>query len=404
MKLVIPPLFENRRALIRWENPPTGAPCRLERILDTSFDAPHEGLPWNERDARNETFAQYDSKARSWSALDALDTTATLFVGEAHCFEDLIPANTATAQYRLTVGSDVLKSEVHAITRNSPPEISVSGLPLGRKYKPFFVSFTVTDPFPDSLLSLTAVLGEKTLLSLSEQPAPLLGAVGIEQDTLDTLAPGSSYEIVLTACDEAGLTSSFQCPFTVVDEPHAYAAFYLLRDGRPLAKITEGYSFTDYTAVGEHRYRIRGVEQNGSYCDSNEITLTTAMQATTLAPKSRPQDALSLTLRRGELPTHRGNYQRQRRLYYFQGRDYAAAEDSGAACATLSVSYSVRSRQEYDRLVSLAQSGEPLWYRDEVGGCALVLIDSMPTAFSLLSCDFTLEMTRLSAVEDISYD
>lgn len=403
MRLMIDTLYENRPATIRWEDAPAGS-VSLRRVINGLFSDVGPGLSWVEQDARAQNFMQKDDQNMSFAALDARVRDELLTATHETSFLDFIPPGTAKVEYRLDCGGQTVYSGGKTVVRNTPPQISGNDQSLGKRYGTIWVAFTVTDAMPESTFTITYSLNNTVFATYKNLTAPYSGTISLTEAQVAALPLNSLATIKITATDSDGAAATRTFTFTRCQHPFDLADFYLLRDDVPILKLPRTFSLIDYTTVGEHRYSLRAVAKNGAFCDSNSVLLQTDMKNATLAPLSAPAQMFSLLVKKGLVPLHRSERRGEQKLLQFVGRQFFSAEERGNPSEVLTVSYTLRNREEYQALSALFLSGEPLWYRDPLGNAAAICITHFPAEFSGALTEITLEMTRLSAVQEVEYD
>lgn len=186
--------------------------------------------------------------------------------------------------------------------------------------------------------------------------------------------------------------------------------FYIVRDGEPVAKLSgytpaaaNTYVYADYLAIGAHRYRVRMVDDNDNFTDSDELELTTTVRQTTVAPAASPQNMLTLEVKAGGRPERSAALSLVTTSNYFDGRRYQAVTFSGFAEHQWSFTHSV-SLRDYERLEEMIDAAQPLVVR---GACCKRLfgtVTALSPSYTPFYVDVTLTVSRCDYVEVISYD
>lgn len=403
MTLNVPQLYEGNPALISWSAAGTGY-YRLERRLNQSFAQAQQPASWSERDALGYTWGQRDKSALSWTQLDAMPADPVIYEGDALSFTDNTPLNITTVQYRVSAGAQTALSPVLTVHRRPLPDISGQDGAIEPKYRGFSVAFTVHDSFPGAVLEFWILLDGNVIAHEGKLQSPVRGSASVSDAQVSALTEGSAHTLCIRVSDDAGVTAQRLYTFTKLEDLRKNSVYYLLRDGRPVMKLDTAAPFEDYAAVGRHRYQIRAVDRYGGYADSNEIELEILPDKAYLAPASAPEDLTPLSYRLGSAPALTADWTAGYQSCAFEGRTYAAVEDTGTRAQAWILSFSAQSRAEFEAVRTLAQSGKPLIYRDEFLNCALVLVERMPAQFFTPYTDYTLHMTQTGVPGGIDYD
>lgn len=186
--------------------------------------------------------------------------------------------------------------------------------------------------------------------------------------------------------------------------------FYILRDGVPVAKLigytsqaANSYLYADYMAIGTHSYRVRLVDDDDNFTDSEELELTTTVRSTTVAPAARPQKMLTLELKVGGRPERSAALSLVTTSSYFDGRRYPAVTFSGFADHQWSFTYSA-SLRDYEQLEELVQTAQPIVVRGSYCKRLIGTVTALSPSYTPYSVDFTLTVSRCDYVEELPYD
>lgn len=131
-----------------------------------------------------------------------------------------------------------------------------------------------------------------------------------------------------------------------------YADYQILRDGIVIAETKER-SFVDYLSVGKHAYTVRGLLAGGYYTPSNTVTEIIKIQDAVISLLD-PIDWLTLSLKLGQKPSHERSVQYQVNTVHYEGRRLPVAYTNGFADISNSISYTLKSREDYEKLLSMA--------------------------------------------------
>lgn len=186
--------------------------------------------------------------------------------------------------------------------------------------------------------------------------------------------------------------------------------FYIVRDGEPVAKLSgytpaaaNTYVYADYLAIGAHRYRVRMVDDNDNFTDSDELELTTTVRQTTVAPAASPQNMLTLEVKAGGRPERSAALSLVTTSNYFDGRRYQAVTFSGFAEHQWSFTYSA-SLRDYEQLEALVQTVQPIVVRSSYCKRLIGTVTALSPSYTPHSVDFTLTVSRCDYVEELPYD
>lgn len=199
--------------------------------------------------------------------------------------------------------------------------------------------------------------------------------------------------IVLTAAD--GVAVSLRWASS------GYDAYYVLRDGRPIAKTTE-QSYTDNFCSGRHTYAVRGVfTATGQYGLSNTVTAASTCDTVCISPVP---NAKWLRLRYADTSDRRTSLNTSRTVnyQYLPGAEYPSAEISEWTSATMSVQCAFASPAESAELEAL--EGSLVCVKDRRGNCAIGVLEALDKQSSRFFDSFSFSIQRVNYVEEVTYD
>lgn len=184
-----------------------------------------------------------------------------------------------------------------------------------------------------------------------------------------------------------------------------YLFYYLLRDGKPIAKLSAGQTeYLDYTVLGQHQYVLRGVTAQDQFKDSTAVRLNVRVPYAMLAPADDPGNWVELVYRRGGEPTRAENLTITGQAVFAAGRTLPFFESNGQRTKDWSFNYSFRTLEEYQALVDLVQQGKTVLYRGKDGSRCWVALTGIQTSADYLSRDYTLSAIEVDRIETIEYD
>lgn len=180
-----------------------------------------------------------------------------------------------------------------------------------------------------------------------------------------------------------------------------YDAYYVLRDGRPIAKTTE-QSYTDNFCSGSHAYTVRGVfTATGQYGLSNAVTAASTCDTVYISPVP---NAKWLRLRYADTSDRRTSLNTSRTVnyQYLPGAEYPSAEISEWTSATMSVQCAFASPAESAELEAL--QGSLVCVKDRRGNCAIGVLEALDKQSLRFFDSFSFSIQRVNYVEEVTYD
>lgn len=180
-----------------------------------------------------------------------------------------------------------------------------------------------------------------------------------------------------------------------------YDAYYVLRDGRPIAKTTE-QRYTDNFCSGSHTYTVRGVlAATGMYGLSNAVTAASTCDTVYISPVP---NAKWLRLRYADTSDRRTSLNTSRTVnyQYLPGAEYPSAEMSEWSSATMSVQCAFASPAESAELEAL--QGSLVCVKDRRGNYAIGVLEALDKQSSRFFDVFSFSIQRVNYVEEVTYD
>lgn len=180
-----------------------------------------------------------------------------------------------------------------------------------------------------------------------------------------------------------------------------YDAYYVLRDGRPIAKTAE-QSYTDNFCSGSHAYAVRGVfTATGQYGLSNAVTAASTCDTVYISPVP---NAKWLRLRYADTSDRRTSLNASRTVnyQYLPGAEYPSVEISEWTSATMSVQCAFTSPAESAELEAL--QGSLVCVKDRRGNCAIGVLEALDKQSSRFFDSFSFSIQRVNYVEEVTYD
>lgn len=194
-------------------------------------------------------------------------------------------------------------------------------------------------------------------------------------------------------------------------EPHEYLTYYVIRDGIAIAK-TSLASYTDYTACGNHVYKVRGVNPDGNFKDSGELNLFLGLDYITLAPVREPSNITIINVRRKEKPKKARDLSSNMVPVYLEGRRNPVFFDTKNRTENIQISNTSITQENYSSLYDLWERGETLIYRDSFDKAYYVKFLSFPADDIFrrrlgrinVAIDFSASLAVVDYSEEVEYD
>lgn len=237
------------------------------------------------------------------------------------------------------------------------------------------------DVLPDGTYTVTVTI--RTLFELESQPASLQFAI---KNT-----PGAPVEI-----KTAELPLCVEISWSTQD---GYTAYYVLRDGVPIAK-TNATTYTDQLAAGKHTYQVRAFAADGNYTDSAAAVAWSRVPRAAIS-LLQPIGWLQLAVREGtEPPEHSATCGLDKSFVYYYGDEDPEENDGGGLTEEHKFVFAV-TREEYARLFAMRHG--TVIYKDLYGDRVIGTITGIDPNFKRrVPVTFTVRRTKYE--ERIDYD
>lgn len=187
--------------------------------------------------------------------------------------------------------------------------------------------------------------------------------------------------------------------------PGEYTAVYVMRDDLPIAKA-DGNSFTDNPMIGTHAYKIRAVDANDCFSDSNIATIdTTVSDAQMIYAGTDGSVKADLIYNVDDSPVLSGSMENVGSAYVAAGRTYPVYEFSEAKSENMSLSYALVENADFEALRDMARSATTLLFRSSSGigmYCVITSFSWQHQAPGYYTCDFSI--SRVDYEDRIDYD
>lgn len=151
------------------------------------------------------------------------------------------------------------------------------------------------------------------------------------------------------------------------------ATYWIERDGEKIAEVNGG-DFVDYTAIGEHSYRVRSVLDGGYYALSNEVSAVSSVQYAVIS-RVDPIAFIALEKRRNAFPTHTETIESLSTFNHYSGRSLPVAEIS--LHKTIRHQFDFTFKVPKESYVLDALLGETVLYKDCNGACFVGVLSAI---------------------------
>ncbi len=207
--------------------------------------------------------------------------------------------------------------------------------------------------------------------------------------TIANASPGG--EIALT-------TASANNAVTLRWSGGAYKAYYVYRDGVPVARVLENV-YVDRLAVGAHSYQVRGVE--GEYYALSNTALGISVVRHAVIGAVNASDAwVPLECKRGGEPQHTIRSQATVAYHFYDGRKYPVADIAEFESVSDDLAFTLRAPE---REAVMALVGKLVVYKDSYGALAIGILETASTSVRRRS-DTEFALHRVAYEEAVSYE
>lgn len=215
--------------------------------------------------------------------------------------------------------------------------------------------------------------------------APAVGSVTVRN------VPGPTIEASFSTDDDSILLNWQQ--------DDAYIAYYIVQDGVPIARA-EGGSYTDRLSNGRQEYMVRGITADGYYGDSAPVYAYISIDNAVMGRVEDGEPWLQLRLRRGERPTHDGNYSVQLDYVHYYGRQKPVAYTADLLDASHDFAFTLRDPAQRRMLLSLL--GQIVVYKDHWGDVVVGALGSVQCSHGRAS-DVEFTITETDFRREVAY-
>lgn len=200
-------------------------------------------------------------------------------------------------------------------------------------------------------------------------------------------------------------TTSDGATLLTFSKPGEYASVYVMRDDLPIAKV-DGNSFTDNPPIGIHAYKIRAVDANDCFADSNTVTIdTTVSDAQMIYAGTDGSVKADLIYDVDDSPVLSGSMENAGNAYVVAGRTYPVHEFSEAKSESINLSYALVKDADFETLRDMARSATTLLFRSSSGigmYCVISSFSWQHQAPGFYTCSFSI--SRVDFTDTIDYD
>ena len=236
---------------------------------------------------------------------------------------------------------------------------------------------------------------------------------------LPVILPDGVYTAEVRVVNEYGLWSDWgSAPLTVSNSPGAaitlaasadgeislswsssgsYQRYLVERDGVPLA-VTQATVYTDLTAVGEHSYRVLGIQAGGDdYGVSNTVTVTLTVDVNSITDLETGE-RLDLPYSTMQIQDERIRLERTVAVTHFTGADWPSAEISRYRDKSAYFEAAFRDLAQAARLEALL--GRLVCLKAKNGESCTGIISALQKTSSAFWVDYTATVIRLETGEE----
>lgn len=402
-RLTVPTLYEGNTAEISWSDVDGATGYELERSVDKSdygLVADGEGTNYIDFipdgvESVSYRVQSYIDNDRTWDELDEIDFT----------FDEFDEWDLPWTYEE----SDWTTSPEYEVIPNRPPIISGQDADLGIRYNSFTIEYSVTDPDPNSVVSVVVTLNNSQIYSNANIQLGVVQYLTLTDEQIFALPDGATNTILITATDNKGATDQRTYAFISVEDVLSTATYYLLRDGVPIARGQDFREFHDYAAVGTHTYVIRGIDKYKVAVDSNPVTITTDVAGSALAPATDPAQIITLNVRRNSPVSRSWRSDSRKERVYFEGRSAPVIVGFELHEESFDIEFSHLTLDQRNEFRNLR--GQTLIYRDLYGErafCEIMSIDENPYGKDIgvfeAVIDMSVQFAPTEYIEQVEYD
>ena len=171
----------------------------------------------------------------------------------------------------------------------------------------------------------------------------------------------------------------------------------VFRDGKRIAKLENQEGFSDWSSVKEAQYRLRGIDENGYYTDSNVVSLDPKLPC---AAVGRQGEWIRMKGRFNESPELNRSTQQSVHYQFYAGRSQPVAYPSGRVERNCRFSYSLFPNEK-DKLLRLEElSGSHVIYKDRRGNLVEGTLGAVSASEHYYGWDISFEIQEAQEDEE----
>lgn len=182
------------------------------------------------------------------------------------------------------------------------------------------------------------------------------------------------------------------------DSEQSYPVYYILRDGKAVAKTT-GKEWTDWETAGKHRYTVRGISE-GYYTDSKSQIGVPTIRYAAICEKGK-MDWQLLKYHEGAPFTHEESSAADIEYVYYAGRSRPVPYPLQQVTNTHSVEFTVKTQEQWQNIKALL--GKKVIYKDYRGALVIGMLDDISASHTKRTT-FSLQITETDEQEVILYE
>lgn len=186
-----------------------------------------------------------------------------------------------------------------------------------------------------------------------------------------------------------------------VEGENPYSGFFILRDGKPIAKLESENAYTDYNSVLNTEYVIMGVTSDGYYTLSNSISVEVMPQTAIIGLVSDSITWIQLFCRRGNMPEIVTSSSEDIYYQYYSGRTLPIAYSSKFKTKNKTLNFTVY-KKDADTIENM--TGQTVIYKDYAGNKIIGILNNVETSSYANRPDIRMDITAIDYLEVIEYD
>lgn len=206
---------------------------------------------------------------------------------------------------------------------------------------------------------------------------------------------------------EAAVYAAEEYVRLTVSNKEQFAKIYLLRDGKPIGKFSDG-AYVDYTSINANHYTIRGVDGSDRWADTQMDVISPGISGVLLTPVNDPENTMRLEMTFSAPRESAGTTANMGEYISLAGRRWPVWEYSGNSTAEFTVQAAEIGLELKNRLEEITAAGETLLYRSEAGDRAYCVVDSLEQNGTMAEGEIlysaNMALSQVDYQEEIAYD